>query len=119
MISTKLKMSIVGAGIWGENHAKIYQAHPFCEVVAVCDEKPGKAKAMAEKRGIPKSYENYEEMFRESGCDAEAIVTPNSRFCPREGGNCRSEPEEACACGKTAGYHQRRRVCHDRGVCKE
>jgi predicted dehydrogenase len=76
-MNSKLKMAIVGAGIWGENHAKIYQAHPFCEVVAVCDEKPGKAKNMADKMGIPRSYENYEEMFRSSGCDAVAIVTPD------------------------------------------
>jgi hypothetical protein len=38
-MNSKLKMTIVGAGIWGENHAQIYQAHPFCEVAAVCDEK--------------------------------------------------------------------------------
>ncbi|MDR0598800.1 MAG: Gfo/Idh/MocA family oxidoreductase [Treponema sp.] len=76
-MNSKLKMAIVGAGIWGENHAKIYQAHPFCEVAAVCDEKPGKAKNMADKLGIPRSYENYEEMFRDSGCDAVAIVTPD------------------------------------------
>jgi predicted dehydrogenase len=76
-MNTKLKMAIVGAGIWGENHAKIYQAHPFCEVAAVCDEAPGKAKAMADKLGIPRSYENYEEMLRDGGCDAVAIVTPD------------------------------------------
>jgi len=76
-MNTKLKMAIVGAGIWGENHAKIYKAHPFCEVVAVCDEKPGKAKNMADKMGIPQSYENYEEMFCKSGCDAVAVVTPD------------------------------------------
>ncbi len=28
-MNTKLKMAIVGAGTWGENHAKIYRAHPF------------------------------------------------------------------------------------------
>jgi predicted dehydrogenase len=76
-MDTKLKMAIVGAGIWGENHAKIYKAHPFCEVVAVCDDKPGKARNLADKIGIPQSYENYEEMFRSSGCDAVAIVTPD------------------------------------------
>jgi predicted dehydrogenase len=76
-MDSKLKMAIVGAGIWGENHAKIYKAHPFCEVVAICDEKPGKAKNLAGKMGIPQSYENYEEMFKKCGCDAVAIVTPD------------------------------------------
>jgi predicted dehydrogenase len=76
-MNSKLKMAIVGAGIWGENHAKIYQAHPFCEVVAVCDEKKEKARAIADKLTIPQCYDNYEEMFKQSGCDAVAIVTPD------------------------------------------
>ena len=76
-MSSKLKMAIVGTGIWGENHAKIYQAHPFCEVVAVCDEKKEKAQAVADKMKIPQCYDSYEEMFKQSGCDAVAIVTPD------------------------------------------
>jgi predicted dehydrogenase len=76
-MNSKLKMAIVGVGIWGENHAKIYKAHPFCEVVAVCDQKKGKARELADKMGIPQAYENYEEMFKKCGCDAVAIVTPD------------------------------------------
>lgn len=76
-MNTKLKMAIVGTGIWGENHAAIYRAHPFCEVVAVCDRDVAKARSLAERMGIPKYYENYEEMFAASGCDAVAIVTPD------------------------------------------
>jgi predicted dehydrogenase len=76
-MNSKLKMAIVGAGIWGENHAKIYQAHPFCEVAAVCDEKKERAGALADKMGIPQWYDSYEEMFKQSGCDAVAIVTPD------------------------------------------
>jgi predicted dehydrogenase len=38
-MDSKLKRAIVGAGIRGENHAKIYRAHPFCKVAAICDEK--------------------------------------------------------------------------------
>lgn len=76
-MNTKLKMAIVGAGIWGENHAKIYKAHPFCEVVAVCDQNRAKAQALADKMGIPQCYGDYEEMFMRCGCDAVAIVTPD------------------------------------------
>jgi predicted dehydrogenase len=76
-MNTKLKMAIVGAGIWGENHARIYQAHPFCEVVAVCDQDRGKAQALAAKLGIDRCYDDYREMFQQSGCDAVAIVTPD------------------------------------------
>ena len=49
----KLRMAIVGAGTWGENHARIYQEHPCAEVVAVCDMNLEKATRMAQKLGIP------------------------------------------------------------------
>lgn len=76
-MDSRLKMAIVGAGTWGENHAAIYQAHPFAEVVAVCDQNRDRAQALADKRGIPQVYDSYEEMFAKSGCDAVAIVTPD------------------------------------------
>lgn len=76
-VNSKLKMAIVGAGIWGENHARIYQAHPFCETVAICDQNRAKAQALTEKLGIPRCYDDCGEMCRESGCDAVAIVTPD------------------------------------------
>ncbi len=76
-MNSKLKMAIVGAGIWGENHAKIYRSHPFAEVTAICDMDYGKAKAIADKMGINSVYSDYNEMFRSSDCDAVAIVTPD------------------------------------------
>ncbi len=76
-MNSKLKIAIVGAGIWGENHARIYQSHPFAEVAAVCDMNYDKAKEFGGKMGIEKIYSDYNEMFRDSGCDAVAIVTPD------------------------------------------
>jgi len=76
-MNTKLKMAIVGAGIWGENHAKIYKAHPFAEVVAVCDRNKKAAACLAQKMSIPAVYEDCGEMLLKSGCDAVAIVTPD------------------------------------------
>lgn len=76
-MNTKLKMAIVGAGIWGENHAKIYNSHPFAQVVAICDQNKGKAEEVAARMGIPQVYSDCGEMFEKSGCDAVAIVTPD------------------------------------------
>ena len=73
----KVKMAIVGAGIWGENHARIYNAHPFAEVVALCDMNLEKAKEVAHRVNIPQVYSDYNEMFEKSGCDAVAVVTPD------------------------------------------
>lgn len=76
-MNSKLKMAIVGAGIWGENHAKIYQSHPFAEVVAICDMNYAKAKVIGDKFGIDNVYNDYNEMLCNSDCDAVAIVTPD------------------------------------------
>lgn len=73
----KLKMAIVGAGIWGENHARIYKAHPFAEIVAICDKQVHKAEAVAKRVGIANVYADCNKMFVDSGCDAVAIVTPD------------------------------------------
>lgn len=73
----KLKLGIVGAGIWGENHAKIYNAHHQCEVVAICDSNFKKAEEVAKKLGIPNFYSDANKMFDESDADAYAIVTPD------------------------------------------
>ena len=62
----KVKMAIVGAGIWGENHARIYNAHPFAEVVALCDMNLEKAREVAARVNIPQVYSDYNEMFEKS-----------------------------------------------------
>ncbi|HBP37811.1 MAG TPA: gfo/Idh/MocA family oxidoreductase, partial [Clostridiales bacterium] len=76
MCESKLRIAIVGAGIWGENHARIYQDHPFAETVAICDLNRDKARQLADRLGIA-AYGDYREMLREVRCDAVAIVTPD------------------------------------------
>lgn len=72
-----VRMAIIGAGIWGENHAKIYQAHPFCDVVAICDLNLKKAQESATRLGIKHVYDDCETMLQSVACDAVAIVTPD------------------------------------------
>ena len=72
-----IKMALVGAGTWGANHARIYKAHPFADVVAICDADRAKAESVAADEGIQGVYDDYEKMFVECDCDAVAIVTPD------------------------------------------
>ena len=72
-----VKMALVGAGTWGANHARIYKAHPFADVVAICDMDRGKAEKVAQEEGIQNVYDDYNKMIAECGCDAVAIVTPD------------------------------------------
>lgn len=73
----KLKMGVVGAGLWGRNHVQIYNDHPFAETVAICDIDIKKAQAVADEFSISNVYTDYKQMAQESDCDAVAIVTPD------------------------------------------
>ena len=73
----KIRMAIIGAGTWGANHARIYNAHPLCEVSAICDRDKERARSVAEKEGIPRVYGDYEDMLAHEEIDAVAIVTPD------------------------------------------
>ena len=77
MSSDKLKIAIVGAGIWGENHAAIYQDHPMAEIVAVCDQNLNKARQLAGKIGVDAVFNNHQDLLVHSDCDVLAIVTPD------------------------------------------
>lgn len=77
MMSSKVKMAIIGAGTWGKNHAKIYNAHPFAQTVAICDANLSRAQAVAHELGIPAVYQDYHEMLEKCDCDAVAVVTPD------------------------------------------
>ena len=73
----KIKIGIVGAGVWGETHADIFQDHPATEVVAICDADGGKARARAAQFGIGDVYTDFREMAKKCRCDAVSIVTPD------------------------------------------
>lgn len=80
MKKTKIvKIGIIGAGTWGENHAKIYMEHPMVEVRAICDVHVENAQKLALSLGLPDSiaYSDHQDMLREAELDAVAIVTPD------------------------------------------
>ncbi|WP_234851871.1 Gfo/Idh/MocA family oxidoreductase [Sinorhizobium meliloti] len=47
----ELKLGIVGAGIWGANHARVFNTLPQTRLVAVCDISPERANAFKEQSG--------------------------------------------------------------------
>ena len=80
----RVKVAIIGAGIWGETHANIYRQHPQVEVVAVCDINREKALTLAQKIGVDEAnvYTYHREMLKNCDFDVAAIVTPD--FLHRE-----------------------------------
>ena len=49
----RVKMAVVAAGIWGENHAMAFATYPIVDLVCICDLDGAKAKALAEKLTEP------------------------------------------------------------------
>jgi len=48
----KLGVAVIGTGQWGKNHARVYKELTSTELIAVCDLKPERAKAMATQYGV-------------------------------------------------------------------
>ena len=78
----KLRMGIVGAGVWGEKHASIYQSHHMVDVTAICDLNKKRAEEVAAKYGIRDVYTDFNEMAKKCDCDAVSIVTPDYAHAP-------------------------------------
>lgn len=74
----KTKVAILGAGFITDIHMESYHRFvPDAEVVAVYARKPERAKAFAEKYGIPRHYSDLDAVIQESGCEVVDICLPN------------------------------------------
>jgi UDP-N-acetylglucosamine 3-dehydrogenase len=74
----RVKVGVIGAGLWGVNHIQAYRGLPHAEVVAVADPVPGRAEEVARNHNIPHWFEDYEELYALTEIDAVSIVTPES-----------------------------------------
>jgi predicted dehydrogenase len=63
-MTAPLKIGIVGAGSIGIRgaleHLVLPDVHDRVVMTAVCDPAPGRAKAAAEKYGVPQAFEDYD-----------------------------------------------------------
>ena len=73
----KLRVGIIGAGVWGRTHAALYREHPGIELAAVCDLDKARAGALAAEFKIGSVYNGHRRMIKECGLDAVSIVTPD------------------------------------------
>ena len=75
----KLRIAIIGnGGICRGAHLPAWTAMEDVEIVALCDIKPEKSKALAQQFGLDvKIYEDYKELIEKETLDAVDICTPN------------------------------------------
>ena len=75
MSSRRVKVGIVGAGIWGGNHALALSTHPPCELTIICDRDEARAKQLAEKHGC--AWTTSLDEVAASEVEAVTIATPD------------------------------------------
>lgn len=80
-----MKESYVGLGIVGcgsigiraaLEHFQWHEYDDICRITAVCDPVSGRAKAAAEKYGVPAWYESYEDLLADKNVEAVTLCTP-------------------------------------------
>ena len=70
-------MAIVGCGNISQLNAPGYLQHPRCDVVALCDTAPERAKRRAQEWGItPRVYSNLAQVLDDTSVDAVELLTP-------------------------------------------
>lgn len=79
----RVRIGIIGLGTMGDEHAKVYSAHPLAELISVSDSRPERVDAMRARYAIPYGYSDYRKMLERSDLDAVVIATPdNAHFAP-------------------------------------
>jgi predicted dehydrogenase len=72
----RVRIGIVGTGNVAPLNVAGYLEHPRCDVVAVCDPREDKARALATEWGVPKVYVALDDLLADPGVDAVEILTP-------------------------------------------
>lgn len=73
---------IIGAGTWGETHAKAYLGVPDATVVGVADLDGDRARDLAQKYNVSFSTDDYTELLARTDVDAVSIATPDFAHKP-------------------------------------
>jgi predicted dehydrogenase len=68
---------IIGAGIWGQLHARVLAADQRVNLLAVCDLDQAKAHHVAERHAIPRVYGSHEDLLSDPAIAAVSVTTPD------------------------------------------
>ena len=80
----KTRIAIIGCGVIAPTHAESYALDKDVELVAACDTKPERARALADKFGFARAVTRAADVFADPGVDAVSICTPHynhARLC--------------------------------------
>lgn len=77
---SKRKVAVVGAGILGSRHARVFHEHALSQTVAIVDPDESRARPLAEKFGA-RVFADVEALFADAEFDALAVATPDHLHC--------------------------------------
>jgi predicted dehydrogenase len=94
-MSSRLTAAVVGTGFIGPVHVEgLLRAG--IHVAGIVGSSPDKARATAEKLGLPRAYTSFEEMLADSTVDAVHIATPNRLHFEQAAATLRSGKHVLC-----------------------
>jgi myo-inositol 2-dehydrogenase/D-chiro-inositol 1-dehydrogenase len=71
-----MKIGVIGIGILGSRHARVWHELPDTELVAVCDLNAARAQNIAQQYNV-RAFADYHEMFAQMELDAVSVATPD------------------------------------------
>lgn len=77
MSDNKVRLGVVGTGIWGRMHVRAYKQHGSVDLVAICDLNEDRARETAKEFDVPNYYSSVDEML-DAGLDGVSVATPDT-----------------------------------------
>ena len=77
MKTGRVRVGVVGCGIWGQMHIRAYLQHPSADLVGICDKDEGRATEAARKFAVSKSFSDINDLLDE-GVGAISVATPDT-----------------------------------------
>lgn len=75
-MSPKLRVGVIGTGLLGTRHARVWHELAETELAAVCDVNAARAETVAEQFNAH-PYTDYQAMFKDAALDAVSVATPD------------------------------------------
>ena len=77
-----VQFGLIGAGVFGQVHAKVYADHPGAKLAVICDLNAKRAKQVAKACGGVKTCTDYREVIADPNITAVSVATPDFAHTP-------------------------------------
>ena len=75
-------VGVIGTGLWGAHHARVFSTLPNTRLIAVCDRSETRARMLATEHGVATVHADHRVLLETPGIDAVSIATPDFTHTP-------------------------------------